>query len=451
MMGLSKNQKQGGRSMTSIPESCAPVNARALFEAAIDEAVETLCQSIGARLNELLVAVVSHVVGRPHHVRRRKVSTRLRREGKCCRCGSRQSRRFSRNGRRKRQPLQTIWGEVPLELPRVRCECGGSVKIDWDDLLRPYQRIGDDVDAQIQRWGGMAVSLRQMRREMEHLHFGPLSLRTMNKRLHQLITLDPNREAEDVPPILQIDATWVTIVRANGEVRRDRKGRKRAAKGRFKVPIMVAMGVWPDSNRCEILLWRLGESESAEEWVKFLEILEAEGICGQNGLKLIIHDGGKGLCSALKTVWFDAQQQRCLFHKFRNIYKAIHPPKDLSDKQACRRRKKIFKDFQAIWEAHRYETMLRRYLKVYRTYRHSQPEAVATLRRDFRLTVTYYALEKEFPSWERQHLRTTSRLERFNRRLRHRIRAANAYHSNIGAKAMVTQEVRGFHDAQRQR
>jgi transposase-like protein len=52
----------------------------------------------------------------------------------------------------------------------------------------------------------------------------------------------------------------------------------------------------------------LGESESAEEWVKFLEVLEAQGIRGQNGLKLIIHDGGKGLCSALETVWFDAEQ-----------------------------------------------------------------------------------------------------------------------------------------------
>jgi transposase-like protein len=326
--------------MPSIPESCAPVNARTLFDAAIDQAVTTLCQNISARLNDLLVAIASHVVGRPHHVRRRYVPARLRREGKCCRCGSRQSRRFSRNGFRKRQPLQTIWGEVPLELPRVRCECGGSVQIDWGSLLRPYQRLGDDVDAQIQRWGGMAVSLRQMQREMKHLRFGPLALRTLNKRLRQLITLDPNREAEDVPPILQIDAIWATLVRANGGVRYDRKGRKRALKGRFKVPIMVAMGVWPDSNRCEILLWQLGESESAEEWVKFLEILEAEGICGQNGLKLIIHDGGKGLSSALEIVWFDARRQRCLFHKLWNIYKAIRPPKDLSEKQARRRRKK---------------------------------------------------------------------------------------------------------------
>jgi hypothetical protein len=325
------------------------------------------------------------------------------------------------------------------------------VKIDFGDLVRPYQRIGDDVDAQIQRWGRMAASLREMRKELEQVHIGPLALRTLNKRLHQLQDLDPNREAEDVPPILQVDAIWVTLLRPNGEMRRDRKGRKRPGKRRFKVPIMIAMGVWPDSDRCEILLWRLGKSESAEEWVKFLEILEAQGIRGENGLQLIIHDGGKGLGSALQTVWFNAEQQRCLFHKLRNIYKAIRLPENLSDKQRRRHRRKVMKEFRGIWEARRYGTMLRRYLKVVRTYRYTQPEAVATLRRDFRCTVTYYTLEQAFPTWERKHLRTTSRLERFNRRLRRRVRAANAYHSETGLNAMITQETHEFHAAQRTR
>ena len=420
-----------------------------VYEAALDEALQTLCQTIGARITALLIAIVSHVVGRSHYVRRAFVPRRLRREGRCCRCHSTRSRRFSRNGFRPRQPLLTIWGEVPIALPRVRCQCGGSVQVDFGDLLRPYQRIGANVDAQIQRWGGMAVSLRRMQQELKHTHIGSLALRTLNQRLHLLATLDPNRKAEDVPPVLQLDAIWITLLRPNGQVCRDRKGRKRAVKGRFKVPVMIAMGVWPDSDRCEILAWYLGESESADEWVKFLENLEAQGICGRNGLKLIIHDGGLGLCSALQTVWFDAQQQRCLFHKLRNIAKAIRLPDKMSTKERKRKRKKILKDFGQIWEARRYETMLRRYLKVVRTYHDTQPEAVATLRRDFRSTVTYYALEKEFPTWERKHLRATSRLERFNRTLRRRTRAANAYHSVVGLGAMIAQEIRAFHEAQR--
>jgi transposase-like protein len=153
----------------------------------------------------------------------------------------------------------------------------------------------------------------------------------------------------------------------------------------------------------------------------------------------------------LQTVWFDAEQQRCLFHKLRNIAKAIPLAEGLTAKQRKRRRKKILKDFKQIWEARRYETTLRRYLKVVRTYRNTQPEAVATLRRDFRATVSYYALEKQSPSWERKYLRTTSHLERFNRNIRRRTRPANAYHSDTGVTAMMSQVVRRFHDNQRQR
>jgi hypothetical protein len=322
------------------------------------------------------------------------------------------------------------------------------VRLDFGGLLRPYQRLDDQVDVQIQRWAALGMSLRQMRQELQCLRLGPLALRTLTRRLHRLQDLTPDWDPADVPPILLIDAIWATELRPTGRFQRDRKGRWRAVKGRVKRPIFIAMGLWPDSNRSEILAWQLGDSEDAEVWIRFLGALEAQGIRGANGLQLIIHDGGSGLCSALRTVYFDAQQQRCLFHKLRNIYQAIETPEDLSPKQRRRRRKAIFKDFRHIWEAKGYATMLRRYLKVVRTYRETQPKAVATLRRDFRFTVTYYYFEHLFPDWQRQHLRTTSRLERFNRRIRRRLRAANAYHSDSGLQAMLAQETHEFHLAQ---
>lgn len=434
--------------MTKIPETCSPVNARFLLGIALEEADASLRQGIGLRVSRILASIVSHVLGRSYHQRRREVPIHMRREGQCCRCQSKASHRFSRNGFRRRHPLSR-WGELLIDLPRVLCECGGSVQIDFGGLLCAYQRVWDEVDTQIQRWGALALSLRQMQKELGHLHIGTLALRTLNQRLHQLQHLDMGRDPDDVPPILQVDAVWVTMLRPNGKVRRDRRGRKRQVKGRFRRPIFVAMGVWPASERCEILLWQLGESESAEEWIDFLSLLEAQGIQGEKGLKLIIHDGGSGLCSALSIVHFGAAKQRCLFHKLRNIYNALRLPEHLSPKQRRRRCKAIYKDFRAIWEARHYQTALRRYLKVVRTWRHSQPEAVATLRRDFRPTVTYFGLEQRYPTWQRSNLRTTSRLERFNRRLRRRARAANAYHSDQGVLAMVAQEALESHRSQR--
>jgi hypothetical protein len=340
------------------------------------------------------------------------------------------------------------WGELAVDLPRVRCQCGGSVQIDFGGMIHPYQRICPEVDAQIERWGALCLSLREMQRELEQLHIGVLGLRALNERLHLLHTHQPALDPDDVPPVLKVDAIWATQLRPNGQYRIDRKGRKRPVKGRFKRPILIAMGVWPDSERCQILAWQLAENEEAAAWIAFLGQLEAQGLRGANGLQVVIHDGGSGLCSALRIVYFEAEQQRCLFHKLRNIWQALQAPDDLSPKQSRRHRRAIFRDFCAIWEAQRFDTVLRRYLTVVRTYRSTQPQAVATLRRDFRATVTYYKLLQRFPTWRRSSLRTTSRLERFNRRLRRHLRAAAAFHSDRGLLAMVAHEAIAYHSTQ---
>ena len=92
------------------------------------------------------------------------------------------------NAGRKRQPM--IWlGPIQIRWPRVKCQCGGSVKLNLAGWLEPYQRLTDEVDMLIQRWGALSLSLRQMRKELAHTYIGPLGLRTLNERLHQLRTL----------------------------------------------------------------------------------------------------------------------------------------------------------------------------------------------------------------------------------------------------------------------
>ena len=243
-----------------------------------------------------------------------------------------------------------------------------------------------------------------------------------------------------MPPILQIDAIWFTQLETTGETKEDSKQRRRRVKKGHKRPLLIAMGFWPDTGRSEILAWELAQSEDAAAWVHFLGRLEEQGIRGEQGLKLVIHDGGSGLCSALQTVHLDAAEQCCLFHTLRNIGRALNLDASLSRRQRRKQQRKILRDFAAIWEAKEYATALRRYLHVVRQYCTSQPDAVATLRRDFRSAVTYYQVQKQHPTWRTSLLRTTSHLERFNRRLRRRIRTANAYHCDDGILAMVAQE-----------
>jgi transposase-like protein len=270
---------------------------------------------------------------------------------------------------------------------------------------------------------------------------GVLGQRTLLKRLHQLQDLTPGAAERPTPPIVQLDAIWFTQLCATGQYRTDAQGRRRPVKSRRKRCLLIALGVWPDTGRQEVLAWHLADREDAESWLTFLSQLEEQGLRGENGLELIIHDGGSGLCTALATIHFAASEQRCLFHKLRNTWQAIRVADDLPTHARTRQRRAIFRDFVAIFQAQQRSTVLRRALKVVQQYRTTQPEAVATLRRDFRATVTYLLLHARHPTWRRSFLRTTSRLERFNRRLRRRIRSANAYHSDAGVLAMIAQEV----------
>jgi transposase-like protein len=215
------------------------------------------------------------------------------------------------------------------------------------------------------------------------------------------------------------------------------------------------LGIWPESGCQEVLAWHLADTEDAESWLTFLSQLEEQSLRGENGLEPIIHDGGSSLCAALDTIHFDATEPRCLFQsrrppggKLRNIWRAIRVADDLLGAIRKRlgairkrQRRSIFCDFVAIFQAQQRSTPLRRALRVAQKYRISQPEVVATLRRDIRTIVAYFSLLERHSTWRRHYLRTTSRLERFNRPLRHRIHSANAYHSDAGVLAMIAQVV----------
>jgi transposase-like protein len=427
--------------MATIAKQRRTVNGRALLEEALNAGVAALQVTIVARLSYLLSMAVTHLLAREYHVRRETVAAEEEQAGYCQRCGTHQVRQFSRNGHRPRW-LTTRWGTFRLGLPRVVCGCGGSVRLPLEGLIRPYQRTSEGVDEQIQRWHELGLSLRQLRQELAHSYIDPLGLASLLARLDQLPTT--LAALTDVPPIVQVDAIWVTQLRPTGRTRRDRRGRMRQVKSRVKRPILLALGVWPADERTQLLACQLADSESEAAWLAFLSQLEAQGLRGSEGLQLLIHDGGSGLCAALQVVHFDCAQQRCLFHKLRNIAQALVLPAGLSRTQRRQQRRKLLKPFRAIWRAKRPATILRRYRQVVRQFRHSQPTAVATLRRDFRATLAFLQVEATHPGWQRRQLCTTSRLERFNRRLRRRARLANAFHSDRGVLRMVLQEARLF-------
>jgi hypothetical protein len=327
-------------------------------------------------------------------------------------------------------------GVLDIWLPRVICDCGGSVTIPFS-ILEPYQRLWDDVVGQIGRWANLGVSLRQMQNEIGETMGTQVGLRKLNEVVHQ-VRSPVETPLRSVPPIIMLDAIWVTLLEPTGATAPDRAGRQRATKAKENVCLLVALGLYPQSGRWRILSWTLAESESQAAWERLLVPLETRGLYRERGVELFIHDGGSGLIAALNWLHPFVPHQRCLFHKLRNLRSAIQTPPGLSRAEARAFKRDLLQQIQAIFAAMSPQAMARQRDAFVDQWHTQQPDVVATLCRDWSETVAFFRVLARFPDWPRVFLRTTSLLERVNRMIRRLFRAAGAFHSPLGLLAAAT-------------
>src|SRR3990172_2703224 len=138
--------------MASIARERGSVNLKALFAAELEKVQTELVRRLGEGVEKGLDASISAMLEREVYERREHVGPWVEVAAVCHRCKSRQSKRFLRNGHRAHVVL-TLWGEITVWVQRLVCVCGGGVQLAMDGWLRPYQRIGEDVDAQIRQIG----------------------------------------------------------------------------------------------------------------------------------------------------------------------------------------------------------------------------------------------------------------------------------------------------------
>jgi transposase-like protein len=404
------------------------------FNAFITELQQEVGQWVTRRIEARLEADVDDWLHRGHHERRASVGQRQT-NAQCQRCGTRYAKRFSRNGHRQRQVV-TGFGVLTIWLPRVVCECGGSVTILFS-ILRPYQRLWDDLVAQIGRWASLGLSLRQMQREIGDQVRTQVGLRKLNAVVQRVrppleVTLS------SVPPVILLDAIWVTLLEPIGTTYKDRLGRQRENKAGDKVCVLVALGLYPQSGRWGILGWSLAESESQDAWERLLVPLETRGLYRERGVELVIHDGGAGLIAALNLMYPYVPHQRCLFHKLRNLWQAIQLPDDLTRPEARAFKRDLIQQLQAIFYASTVNEAVQLRDAFRLQWQATQAKLVATLYRDWQESVAFFRVLARFPTWPRKYLRTISLLERVNRMIRGLFRPAGAFHSSRGLLAAVT-------------
>jgi hypothetical protein len=263
-------------------------------------------------------------LGREPYVRRDRLSGR-RLPVSCPQCGSSYLRDFSRNGRRRRH-LLTQYGLLEIWLPRVRCQCGGSVPIPFEVLPR-WRHVWHDLQWQVQDWADKALSLRQMQQDLAQTLDTSMGLRTLNEWVHDIRELPKaSHPFSTVPPVVLLDAIWVTQLVDQETTCSDSLGRVRPVKKKQRGAVLIALGVWPHTGRYHILDWELAAGESGAEWDKLLGRLIRRQLWQTRGLQLLVHDGGSGLKAALQRWYHEVPSQRCVFHKLRNVWQAIVVP-----------------------------------------------------------------------------------------------------------------------------
>jgi len=172
------------------------------------------------------------------------------------------------------------------------------------------------------------------------------------------------------------------------------------------------------------------------------------GITPQNGLALLVSDGGVGFRSAYESRYWMVPLQRCVFHKLHNVAKAIRTPAGL-DRQAAREFcTQFLRQAGRIWQADDEINARLRYRAFCQEWLSLQPKAIDTLARDFDQTLTFYTVQQQAAAlgqtWPARTLRTTSPLERMFREFRHRYRNAILFSSEAGAIATTAQSAARF-------
>ncbi|MBL8152957.1 MAG: transposase [Anaerolineae bacterium] len=119
------------------------------------------------------------------------------------------------------------------------------------------------------------------------------------------------------------------------------------------------------------------EGETQDAWEELLIALDSRGVYRQSGLELLIHDGGAGLQAALQQVYPHIPQQRCLFHKLRNLRQAIVAPSALSPSQERTFKSDFMRLLRPIFQASDLQHA-RHLTDIFcSAYRHSQPKLVS--------------------------------------------------------------------------
>jgi len=335
-------------------------------------------------------------------------------------------RRTTRAGCRRRR-FTVLGRDVMLRVPRAR-------KAGFRSRFVPFRERRHKA---FDRWAVEAyvsgASLRETTAQLYEM-FGtsvaPTTISGLVKALDTERAAFQSRRLSDDYVYLVLDGMYVRSLPAPApRLRGVRRGT--AAK---KLAVLLVRGIKADGTR-ELIDFRVAEGEREFAWERFLRELFDRGLEGK-AMRCFVHDGSDGLENALDSVYGAVATQRCIAHKLRNVWDAVE------DKEA---HKAIRRDASAVYDAATEADARQRLATFGRTWTRREPEAVATLRREFGATLTYFSIPAEHRRW----MRTTNPLERIIRELRRRTRPMGTFQGLDSCRRLIYVAIKKLSDERR--
>ena len=323
-------------------------------------------------------------------------------------CGARWGERSegrvnSRNGYRER-PLATAAGDVTLEIPKLR---RGSYFPER--ILARWSRADAALAAAVAEVYVNGVATRKVEAVAE-----ALGVSSMSKDQVSRICADLDAEVGEFRcrPLddrrycyLWLDATWVRCRVSGRSVSQ-------------AVVTAIALG---DDGRKHFVGLDLVDTESREDWLRFLRSLRSRGI---SGVVLVVSDACPGLSSAVAEVFPGAAWQRCVTHLMRDVRGHVHNRADQA--RATELMKAVFRQGDRL-VAH---ACLRRAADGISSF---CPAAGRCLAEAGDAALTYLA----FPAEHRAKIRTNNVQERANREIKRRYREVQSFPSRESLVRLV--------------
>src|SRR6266571_5600610 len=379
-------------SIQFLPGKLEGQERKEVIQAVQKQLQEAVIEAIRPLLTEFCAEEQTAKLGREKRSPRRVSEQAREIDWQCGHCGCRDANHFTRDGHYRRA-LETGWGHIDgLQVPMLECQrCGHDVICTYT-ILEKYRRFWLDVHQQVLFGSGLCQSLRDLSERWSATLGSSVGLRTINERINQIEPLLEQAHQEpitDVPTVVQFDGIWVTIQRQSETIKLDKRQRRRHQRSGKQVVVLVALGFWNDgSGRREVLDWQIAPSEEHTEWETLLYRLWQRGLPPEKGLQMVVRDGSGGLGEALALVYgSQVIEQRCLFHKLRNVTDNCRS--EFKGEQKREEKKQFLEQARAVYQAESAEEAKRRLAAWADTWRKRAPKGVATLERDFEQTIAY--------------------------------------------------------------